>query len=531
MPPLEQKAQQFDFYRYLRVFWRRKWLLIIPLAVCIPLSLAAAYFYPREYESRAILELQDNRPAGEPGHRRVNVRDERHSVSARMLSWNTVRDIVLSRKVEFGREIDADDRRELERIYYQVRRRTRVAPFGSKHLDITHRSTRPEMNASLVNELVKKFVGDDRRVAQEKAKVDLKYYREKLAVARAHLAEIDAQLREFIQSHTWLSDDLPTIHSDYKDAEAKVNEIRHEIAEAQANIAKLRKDLAKEEPEIIEMRTIEPSEEVKAARKAAKAARDYFDAVNGTYTRAHRRWREARGRLQGAEARLKEVDKGGEDQVEESRPNPRYAGLQERIREATTELGKLEVRTLRADKEVSETYVRLRKAPGLLAQKRGLEEARESAATTAREYEDGSRAADRELQRLLTEAYSSKFKVLEYGREDRRPVKSTKLKIVALGIILGILIGFGLVALVEYLDQTFKTIDDARTYLGLPALGVIPLIFTPRDHRRRLWFRVLAVSSVVFVVGVAVAIYLMVPATQEYLSLAWAEFKDWISGW
>ena len=77
----------------------------------------------------------------------------------------------------------------------------------------------------------------------------------------------------------------------------------------------------------------------------------------------------------------------------------------------------------------------------------------------------------------------------------------------------------------------FKTIDDARLVLGIPALGVVPAIFTPRDHRRRLWFRVLAVSSAVFVVGVGVAIYLMVPATQQYLTMGWNEFRTWMERW
>jgi hypothetical protein len=105
------------------------------------------------------------------------------------------------------------------------------------------------------------------------------------------------------------------------------------------------------------------------------------------------------------------------------------------------------------------------------------------------------------------------------------------MKIVALGLILGLMTGVGLIALMEYLDQTFKTIDEAREALGIPALGVVPAIYTPRDHRRRLWFRVIAVSGVVFVVGVGVAIYLLVPATQQYLELGWNQFKTMMEAW
>jgi hypothetical protein len=102
------------------------------------------------------------------------------------------------------------------------------------------------------------------------------------------------------------------------------------------------------------------------------------------------------------------------------------------------------------------------------------------------------------------------------------------MKIIILGLVLGLLVGAALIGLVEYLDQTFKSIDDTREYLGIPALGVIPAIYTPRDHRRKLLFRILAGSSAVFVVGMAVAIYLTVPQMKEYLNAAWVRFQEWL---
>ena len=105
------------------------------------------------------------------------------------------------------------------------------------------------------------------------------------------------------------------------------------------------------------------------------------------------------------------------------------------------------------------------------------------------------------------------------------------MKIMALGLIVGMLTGVGLIVLIEYLDQTFKTIDDAREVLGIPALGVIPAIYTPRDHRRRLWFRVLAVSSAVFVVGVAVTIYCTVNSVKDFIhNDLWVAFQDLMQG-
>ena len=39
---------------------------------------------------------------------------------------------------------------------------------------------------------------------------------------------------------------------------------------------------------------------------------------------------------------------------------------------------------------------------------------------------------------------------------------------------LGLMVSVGLVFLMEYLDRSFKTADEAESLLGVPVLGVIP---------------------------------------------------------
>ena len=46
---------------------------------------------------------------------------------------------------------------------------------------------------------------------------------------------------------------------------------------------------------------------------------------------------------------------------------------------------------------------------------------------------------------------------------------------IAIAGVLGIMLGIGLVFLVEYLDNTIKTPEDIERYVGLPVLGIIPM--------------------------------------------------------
>jgi polysaccharide biosynthesis transport protein len=55
-----------------------------------------------------------------------------------------------------------------------------------------------------------------------------------------------------------------------------------------------------------------------------------------------------------------------------------------------------------------------------------------------------------------------------------RPVKPNKPLNIALGIIIGLVVGVGLAFFIEYLDTSVKTIDDVERSLQCPVLGVIP---------------------------------------------------------
>ncbi|MBC7765577.1 MAG: lipopolysaccharide biosynthesis protein [Hyphomonadaceae bacterium] len=55
------------------------------------------------------------------------------------------------------------------------------------------------------------------------------------------------------------------------------------------------------------------------------------------------------------------------------------------------------------------------------------------------------------------------------------PIKPRKQLNVLFSFFVGLVIGVGVVVLIEYLDNTIKTPDDVEKYLGVPTIGTIPL--------------------------------------------------------
>lgn len=60
--------------------------------------------------------------------------------------------------------------------------------------------------------------------------------------------------------------------------------------------------------------------------------------------------------------------------------------------------------------------------------------------------------------------------------QDAEPVKPQPLLNMAIGLVVGLMLGVGAAFLLEYMNNTIKTEQDVESYLGLPILGVIPTI-------------------------------------------------------
>jgi capsular exopolysaccharide synthesis family protein len=69
---------------------------------------------------------------------------------------------------------------------------------------------------------------------------------------------------------------------------------------------------------------------------------------------------------------------------------------------------------------------------------------------------------------------NSMVEIVDTAKAGVRPVRPNKPLNIALGIIIGLVVGVGLAFFIEYLDTSVKTIDDVERSLGSPVLGVIP---------------------------------------------------------
>ncbi|MDB6111145.1 MAG: ywqD 2 [Pedosphaera sp.] len=82
------------------------------------------------------------------------------------------------------------------------------------------------------------------------------------------------------------------------------------------------------------------------------------------------------------------------------------------------------------------------------------------------------RAAQENIEYALPR--TQMVEIIDSAEPSIHPVRPNKPLNIALGIIIGLVVGVGLAFFIEYLDTSVKTIDDVERTLQAPVLGVIP---------------------------------------------------------
>jgi len=75
--------------------------------------------------------------------------------------------------------------------------------------------------------------------------------------------------------------------------------------------------------------------------------------------------------------------------------------------------------------------------------------------------------------------------VIDPAVPPQSPVRPRRTLNLVMGAFLGLLLGVGGAVLVEFLDTTVKSPDEAEALLGLPVLGRIPVLHARGNGRQR----------------------------------------------
>jgi uncharacterized protein involved in exopolysaccharide biosynthesis len=353
-----------------------------------------------------------------------------------------------------GAEGDAEEIKEnrLRRIVSLQRTIIAEPVKKSDVIQIRFSSGDPKRAMEIANLVADKYIDYRARIYRARGAVD--FFNEQIEVARRNLDQLESALKDYRQQEAMLSYEKQEsiLLAKLDDFETSLTRVRKDIISKESKLAKIRDLMSSPLQPAVPSLEIREEQIISDLHDRLIDLRLRLNESLTKYTEDHREVQNLRSEIALGESELRaEVEKVVD--LEESSLEALRA--EEGALRSTVELLNAEVRTL-PEKEL--TIQRLQRA---------IENHKEvySMLVLKREEARIAEASDRRMTNVT---------VISPATLPHRPVKPQKGLSIFVACIIGLIGGFGLAFVIEFMDHSMRTSEDVEHYLNLPVLACIP---------------------------------------------------------
>ena len=512
---------------------RRAWLLALPPLVGLFVALVVSARLPNLYESDMLIAIVPQRVPDSFVRSTVTLRTEERldAISTQVQTRTLIEQMILEFDLypEERQRLPMEDVVDLMRGDIQVvaeapRRGPRgLEPLHAFHVRFTY--TDPNVAAKITQRLGSLFVDQNARDRGALAEATNQFLDDQLAVARDRLQATESRLEAFREQHgtelpTQMQANLQVIQSTQLQIQALVEALARDrdrklmlerlYNEAAAQPVAATSE-APQEPARPEVTTAAatPEQRLQNARAALAAMEGRLTSVHPDVLRAQRLVRDLETQVQANAAAVSAGVSPPVPQVvsvQEQQRRDRLSAMRAEIEslDRQTQFKESEERRLRG--VVNEYNQRIEAVPGVESAWVALTRDYETQQNTYKELlgksEQSQLAVDLEERQI-----GEQFRILEPAGVPVRPISPIRIQINAIGLGLGLLLGFGIAVILELKDRSFRSEADILDVLALPVLALIPQVDTAAERARRFRVRTMLSATGVAVMGVAAYVF------------------------
>lgn len=371
-----------------------------------------------------------------------------------------------------------------EAIILQVRKSITVNALKNTNIiEINSENINPQLASIIANGTASVFVEESRSINRSRATEAKRFIEEQLIEKETELKQAEEEKLEYKRQENIL----------YLDEETKINieqlanfqsqeiEANNQIVENKAQLTEVHRQLGKQAETYISSETITTNPAVRELQSQLTGLEIQLPTLLEKYSKGS-------PQVSEAEIKIRETKNKISEKVAEivgskvSTRNPIYQTLLAQVVTLETTLISLEAKKESLASSVKEYEDRLERLPDKELYLARLERAiKVSESTYIILLEKYQEARINEAMEL------GDIRVIDEARIPKYPIKPNKKLNLAIGGILGLMMGVMLVFFLEYMDNTIKTTEDVERILDLPILGVIPKD-TPekkKKHKRK----------------------------------------------
>lgn len=549
------KARSIDYSRYLKLFWKLKWLVIVP-SILFPL---AAGYYAMQLQdsfqsSTLILVTPQKVPTNFVASTvTTGIEDRLNTISQQIFSRTRLEQIIQ----EFN--LFAEQRKDQapEEVIATMRRRIDLQVSRKNAFTLSFVDANPRLAMLVANKLASLFIEENLKVREQQAigtsqflEDEINRYRERIRekekaifeFKRKYMAELPEQRASNESLLGQLQNQLQINTQNANAAESRklqlqqqINEIERRVESGEvsgagggqgATMAERLAALLGEEPGSAQAEVDEG--ELRALEQAIEKQEKRLEGMLLTVTEKHpdvvqvkailarleEQAEAERVRIEEEQQRLREEREAqqaaGGNEVEEAAQSgpkypPMYAALKADLLKTESELARIAAQNEEVQRGIRKYQQRIVATP-----------ARELELKQISEDYDNIRAVmenliNKKLQADLSENLERKqkgeqFKILDPANLPEKPYAPNRKRLVMGGLAFGLALGVGLILLLDLLDFSVRTKDELDTILDVPVLTVIPEIRTAASLRRSFMLRLGIFTSCAACVVIALAV-------------------------
>ncbi len=491
---------------YVRIAWRRRWFIAIPVVVIASATAVVSVFLPNWYRaSTSILIIPQRVPENFVRPTVTADLNERlNMITQQILSRTRLERIIQEfnlyereRRTKIMEDVIEQMRRDINVNVARPRSRREDVNSFSVSFDANEARTAMRVTERLASLFVQENLEDRELLADQTDQ----FLKGQLEESKRRLLEQENKLREFRTKYSGrLPDQVDSNLSLLSTAQTRLQSISEASNRDRDRLYALDKALAEMPPVTTTVTAPVPA----AARRAGETgtpvtAAQMLDQARADLRTLQLRLKETHPDISRAKRYIAELEKKAE---EESLQQPLTAvgpatvtntvidrAAQQRAEQIRLEMTEVRQRLESEKREaqrlqdtINDLGSRVQAGPALESQltelMRDYTTLQEGYTALLKKSED-SKMALRLEQRQIGE----QMKIIDGARLPEKPISPDRFRINMFGILGGLALGLGLVALLEYRDTSLKSDDDVMTTLALPVLAVIPVMTNAGERR------------------------------------------------
>jgi polysaccharide biosynthesis transport protein len=489
---MNTQLSQIDiFNNYLNLFIIRNKLIIM----CFLLSVSASYpIYlnlPKIYQSSAsiIFKEQNINPSRLSPDEGLQIREMVNTVTQQVLSRTNLENIIKQYNLfaDMQKNVPIDD------IIDKLRERDIVVDVKQERgnvFSVSFKGEEPQTVMKVTNDLASKFIEENLRVREERAKETATYIQDELLMSKETLHKKESQMRDYkLKFYNEMSDQRTSNMNRISDLQEQFQTIQTSIHDREQS-----RLIVSEQLEIrkgIQKASVGPAASGSETDRGGQlnrleTARNTRQELLSRYTSEHPSVKRIENQIRQLESELKNLKGSG--------PSNTIDGAvtsDSRTQELDLQIKEIDIGLKTLRKESENILSQIKTYQGWI-DAAPTREAEWSALT--RDYDELKRYHDTLLaQSLAAEAAESlerhqkgsQFKIIDPAYLPITPVKGPFRIIFLASMIIGLATGAGLILGLDILDTSFKDKNEIEAFLQLPVTCALPLLVTETEKRNK----------------------------------------------